>query len=67
MLSLLMERGIRKLKNRYMEEAIKGLNEEKLILTEALTRISDNQSIKVCSRLYDIDKQILEIINPNKE
>lgn len=44
-------------------EAIKGLNQEKLILTESLVRISHNQAIKVQGRLREIDEQVLTLLS----
>lgn len=43
-------------------EAIKGLNSEKEILSSALPRMSHNNSIKVRSRLREIDEEIQKLI-----
>jgi len=46
-------------------EAIKGLNKEKEILSEALTGLHHNDAIDVESRLITIDSQIRGILLMN--
>lgn len=48
-------------------EAIKGLNQEKLILAEALTRVSHNQSIQIRGRLMEIGSEIKKLTEKIKE